>query len=134
MSARQNSTKAQSIMKKSTPNILNYQRIINASHYSWQGLQAAWQYEGAFRQELLLSVLLLPFLYFADNVLEVLLLISSLLFLLIVELLNSAVEASIDRHGQERHELSKRAKDLGSAAVSLAFINMVCWWVGLLLW
>ena len=117
---------------KSTPHLFNIKRIINAGRYSWQGLKVAWQYEGAFRQELMLCLLLLPLSYFAENALEWVLLIGSLLLLLIVELINSAIEASIDRHGNEWHELSKRAKDLGSAAVSVTLVNLIVVWVALL--
>ncbi len=121
-------------MHKSKSNLLNIQRIINAARYSWQGLQAAWQHEGAFKQELLLCALLLPVAFYAaKSALEVVLFIGSLLLLLLVELLNSAIEAAIDRHGGEWHALSKRAKDLGSAAVFLALINVLVVWLGLLL-
>jgi diacylglycerol kinase (ATP) len=98
-------------------------RIINAAGYSWLGLKAAYLNEAAFRQELLLVIALTPvaFIYgpsYADKAI----LIASLVFILLIEILNSAVEAVVDRFGDEIHPLSGRAKDMGSAAVLLAFI------------
>jgi len=96
-------------------------RIIDATAYSWYGIKAAFKHEAAFRQELFLAALgVLLACFVADNGVEFLLLVLPLLLLLAVELLNSAIEAVVDRIGEERHELSGRAKDMGSAAVFTA--------------
>ncbi len=98
-------------------------RIINAAGYSWLGFKAAYQHEAAFRQELALSAALTPVaLYFGPSYADKAVLIASLVFILLIEILNSALEAVVDRHGDEIHPLSGRAKDMGSAAVLLAFI------------
>lgn len=108
-------------------------RLINAVGYSWAGLRAAYQYESAFRQELWLSLILVPLaLYLGETAVEQVLMVGSVLLVLIVELLNSAIEASVDRISLEHHLLIKRAKDMGSAAVLLALVNVVVIW-GLLL-
>jgi diacylglycerol kinase (ATP) len=105
-------------------------RIIKAAGYSWQGMKAAYQHEEAFRQELLLTLVLLPIgFYLGDSGVEKALLIGSVLLLPLVEILNSALEAVVDRFGEELHELSGRAKDMGSAAVFLAIVNLVTVWV-----
>jgi diacylglycerol kinase (ATP) len=99
-----------------------------------QGFAAAWKNEAAFRQELVLAVLILPpGLWFASTGLERALLVASVIFVLVVELLNSAVEAAIDRISTEHHELSKCAKDLASAAVLLALLNVWVVW-GFVFW
>lgn len=104
-------------------------RIWNALHYSVAGLQAAYRFEDAFRQEAWLAIVLgvtaccLP----VGGVGRALM-IASLLLVLIVELLNSAIEAAVDRIGLERHNLAKRAKDIGSAAVFVALANVVAVW------
>jgi diacylglycerol kinase (ATP) len=104
-------------------------RVLNAAGYSWAGLRAAFRHEDAFRQELLLSGLLLPLaIYLGDNGVERALMIGSVLLVLIVELLNSAVEAAVDRISFDHHHLIKRAKDMGSAAVLLALLNAVAIW------
>lgn len=98
-------------------------RIINAAGYSWLGFKAAFQHEAAFRQEIALALVLTPVaLYFGETLSEKAILIASLIFILLVEILNSAIEAVVDRAGDEQHELSGRAKDMGSAAVLLAFV------------
>ncbi len=100
-----------------------FTRIINAAGYSWLGFKAAYQHEAAFRQELALSAVLTPVaLYFGPSYADKAVLIASLVFILLIEILNSALEAVVDRHGDEIHPLSARAKDMGSAAVLLAFI------------
>ncbi len=105
-------------------------RIIKAMVYSWQGMRAAYLHEEAFRQELLLALILLPIGFFlGDNGVEKALLIGSVILLPLVEILNSALEAVVDRFGEELHELSGRAKDMGSAAVFLAIVNLVTVWV-----
>lgn len=104
-------------------------RVMNAAGYSWAGLTAAFRHEDAFRQEVLLMVLLLPLaIYLGDNGIERALMIASLLLVLIVELLNSAVEAAVDRVSLERHPLIKRAKDMGSAAVMISLVNVLMVW------
>ena len=108
-------------------------RIINAAGYSWLGFKAAYKNEAAFRQELWLCILLIPVaLYFGETLMDKAILISSLLFVLIVELLNSAIEAVVDRIGDEVHELSGRAKDMGSTAVFIAISMAVIIWIGVL--
>ena len=109
------------------------QRVWNALHYSLDGLAAAYRHEDAFRQEVWLAVLPIP----AACLLPVsavarALMIGSVLLVMIVELLNSAVEAAVDRIGLENHKLSKRAKDIGSAAVFVALVNVVLIWGSLL--
>ncbi len=107
------------------------ERIWRAFGYSLAGFRAAWRHEAAFRQELALSVVLLPVAFWlARNWLDLALLIGSCVLVLIVELLNSAIEALTDRVGIERHELSGRAKDLGSAAVLLSLVLMAGVWAG----
>ena len=107
-----------------------WRRLIKATGYSWAGLKAAWRNEEAFRQEGLLCVVLAPLaLWLGDSAVERVLLIGSLLLLVIVELLNTGIEATIDRIGLERHELSGRAKDIGSAAVFMALLNAAVAWL-----
>lgn len=109
-------------------------RIIRATRYSWQGLRAAYRHEEAFRQEAWLCLLLLPLgLYLGDGGVEKALLVCSVLLLPLVEILNSAVEAVVDRVGDEHHELSGRAKDMGSAAVALSIVLIVVTWLLVLL-
>jgi diacylglycerol kinase (ATP) len=98
-------------------------RIINAAGYSWLGFKAAYANEAAFRQELALAIVLTPVaLFFGPDYADKAILLASLIFILLVEILNSALEAVVDRHGDEIHPLAGRAKDMGSAAVLLAFI------------
>ena len=104
-------------------------RIIKAAGYSARGLRAAWVNEAAFRQELLLCLLLLPLgLWLGRTALEWALLLATLMLVLVAELLNSAVEALTDRVGVERHELSGRAKDMGSAAVFVSLVIVALVW------
>lgn len=111
--------------------VTGFERLWKACGYSLKGFRAAWRHEAAFRQELALSVLLLPAAWWlARDAREFALLVATLLLVLIVELLNSAVEALTDRVGMERHELSGRAKDLGSAAVLLSLVLVVVVWSG----
>ena len=108
-------------------------RLVNAVGYSWAGLRAAYKYESAFRQELWLSLVLVPLaLYLGETAVEQVLMVGSVLLVLVVELLNSAIEASVDRISLEHHLLIKRAKDMGSAAVLLALLNLVVVWALLL--
>ena len=105
-------------------------RLLNAFGYSLQGFRAAWQNEAAFREEAMLTIVLTPVaLLLPVTGLEKLLLILSLLLLVLVELLNSAVEAVVDRIGPEIHPLSGRAKDLGSAAVLIACLILGLTWI-----
>ena len=104
-------------------------RALHAAKNSWCGLVYAFQEESAFRQELTLFVLLTPIaLFLPISYLEKALLVASLVMVLVVELLNSSVEAAIDRISFEHHDLSKRAKDFGSAAVMLALFIAVLMW------
>ena len=104
-------------------------RVLNAAGYSWAGLGAAFRHEDAFRQETFLALVLIPLaLILGDTGIERALMIGAVLAVLIVELLNSAVEAAVDRISLEHHHLIKRAKDMGSAAVMLSLINVVCVW------
>ena len=104
-------------------------RIIRATRFSAQGFAQAWQHEAAFRQELLLTIVMAPAaMWLGQSIVERSLLIAVLLLVLLVELLNSAIEAAIDRHGDEQHELSGRAKDLGSAAVFVSLTIVVLLW------
>lgn len=104
-------------------------RIWNAFNYSLSGLHAAYLNEDAFRQESLLATLLIPIaLVLPTSGIGKALMIASVLLVLIVELLNSAIEAAIDRISLDRHRLSKRAKDIGSAAVLIALINVLTTW------
>lgn len=106
-------------------------RVIRAAGYSSLGLRAAWQHESAFRQEVAFAVLLLPAaLWLGETPLAIALLIAALLQVLIVELLNSAVEAVVDRVGPEHHALAGRAKDMASAAVALSIALLVLVWGG----
>lgn len=110
------------------------QRVWRAFHYSLDGFRAAYKCEDAFRQEALLAALLVPLTFFlpvggAGRAL----MIASVLLVLIVELINSAIEATVDRVSLDRHHLSKRAKDIGSAAVFLALSNVVIVWTCVLL-
>lgn len=108
-------------------------RILSAMAYSLDGFKAAWLHEHAFRQELVVVVIgSVVALGLAISPFEKLVLVVSLLFVLIVELINSAIEAIVDRISLERHPLSKRAKDLGSAAVMLAFIIAGLTWATVL--
>jgi len=105
-------------------------RIINAAKFSWLGFKATYKHEEAFRQEFILAVLLTPLAYFlAETKFEFIALIGVLFLVLIVEILNSAIESVVDRIGAEHHELSGRAKDQGSLAVLLAIIFAVFVWV-----
>lgn len=109
------------------------QRLINALRFSGMGLAAAWKSEEAFRQEVVLALILIPAaLWLGDNAIERILLIGSVLLVLVFELLNSAIEAIVDRIGLEIHPHSKRAKDMGSAAVLFALIGVIVTW-GILL-
>ncbi|MBL8258933.1 MAG: diacylglycerol kinase [Candidatus Competibacteraceae bacterium] len=115
-------------------NHTGWRRLTNAARYSWAGLKAVWRHEEAFRQESALCAVLAPLaLWLGDGAVERVLLIGSLLLIVIVELLNSSIEAAIDRIGPERHELSGRAKDIASAAVFMTLLNAAVIWLLLFL-
>jgi len=104
-------------------------RLANAFTYSVAGTLAAFKHEDAFRQEVILSVVLIPLaIYLGQTAIEQALMITSILLIIIVELLNSSVEATVDRISVKRHKLSKRAKDIGSAAVFFSLINAAVIW------
>ncbi len=105
------------------------QRLYNATRYSLMGLASAWRTGPAFRQEVALFVILAPVGYWlGDNGSERALLLGPLFLVLLVELLNSGLEAAIDRIGPERHPLSKQAKDVASAAVFISLASVVAIW------
>lgn len=104
-------------------------RLVRATGYSLAGLRAAFVNEAAFRQELALGVIFFPLAFFVgQTTVEVVVLLLSLFVVLIAELLNSALETLTDRVGTEQHELSGRAKDMGSAAVMLALVQVLVVW------
>ena len=104
-------------------------RVLKAAQWSLQGLHAAWRHESSFRLEVYLFVVLAPLaLWLGDNGLERALLVGSMLLVLSAELLNSAIEAVIERYGPEHHELAGRAKDMGSAAVFVLMMNVLLAW------
>jgi len=108
-------------------------RLINAFGYSLEGFKAAFKHEDAFRQEVFLALVLIPLaFYLGKNSIEQALMVASVLLVLIVELLNSAIEAAVDHTSTECHALAKRAKDIGSAAVFFALMTVVVVW-GLML-
>lgn len=115
-----------------TPN--HFVRLYKASGYSLAGLRSTFKYEQAFRLEIYLSIILIPLaVWLSQSAIELVLLIGSWVMVMIVELLNSAVEATVDRIGSEMHELSGRAKDIGSAAVMISVFLSLFTWVTLLL-
>jgi len=114
------------------PGKTGIRRLLDATGYSAKGIRACWQNEAAFRQEVVLILVLLPLSFVVANSIEQwLLLVIPLLVLLVVELLNSAIENVVDRIGHERHELSGQAKDMGSAAVLICLILIFVAWAGI---
>ncbi len=114
--------------------VLGLKRIYNAILFSFAGFKAAWQHEQAFRQELVALVLATPVVaLLAETPVEQVLLLGCIVLVIIVEILNSAIEAIVDRIGLEKHELSGRAKDLGSAAVMLTIALAVMTWLIILI-
>jgi diacylglycerol kinase (ATP) len=104
-------------------------RLANAFTYSVAGTLAAFKHEDAFRQEVILSIVLIPLaIYLGQTPIEQALMIASILLIIIVELLNSSLEATVDRISVKRHKLSKRAKDIGSAAVFFSLVNASVIW------
>ena len=111
-----------------------WRRVVAATRYSWCGLVSGWKSEAAIRQEVVLLLVGVPLAFYLDvTPLEKVALVLSLVAVLVVELLNSAVEAVVDRIGYERHELSGKAKDLGSAAVFVSVLGALFTWV-VILW
>lgn len=109
-------------------------RLLNAFGYSLAGFKAAYKYEDAFRQEVLLAAVLIPLaLWLPAGNLGKAMMVGSVLLVIIVELLNSAIETTVDRISLERHDLAKRAKDIGSAAVLLSLVNVIVVWTLVLL-
>ena len=108
-------------------------RLINALGYSRDGLGAAWKNEAAFREEVLLAAIAIPLAIVLGNTgIERALLIGAILLILIVEILNSGLEAVVDKASPEKHELAKSAKDMGSAAVLLSLVNAAVIWACIL--
>lgn len=104
-------------------------RLLNAFGYSLAGFRAAYKHEDAFRQEALLALILIPLaIWLPTSLIDKALMIGSVLLVIIVELLNSAVEATVDRISLDSHDLAKRAKDIGSAAVLVSLINTIVIW------
>ena len=111
------------------PGYTGAQRIVKATGFTVRGLRAAWRFEAAFRQECVAALFLVPCAFLlAETPTQAALLIITLGLVLLTELLNSAVEAVVDRIGQERHELAARAKDMGSAAVFVSLAIVVATW------
>jgi diacylglycerol kinase (ATP) len=106
-----------------------FKRLINAFGYSLAGFRAAYKHEDAFRQEFHLAIILIPLaLWLPATAIGKALLIASVLLVIIVELINSAIEATVDRISLENHDLAKRAKDIGSAAVLVSLLNVFVVW------
>ena len=117
------------IMKSPYKGKTGIKRLANAFTYSVAGTLAAFKHEDAFRQEVILSVVLIPLaIYLGQTAIEQALMIASILLIIIVELLNSSLEATVDRISVKRHKLSKRAKDIGSAAVFFSLVNASVIW------
>lgn len=115
-------------------NAKGFKRLVNACFFSVAGFKATWQHEEAFRQEIVLFIITTPIaLWLGNNSIEKVLLIGSVVLVLLVELLNSALEALVDRVGFEHHELSGRAKDIGSAAVMLSLLWAAITWAFILI-
>ena len=115
------------------PPSIGFARVVSAWRYSLSGLAGAWRTEGAFRQEVIGAAILIPIACFIPvPVLHRALLIASVLMVIVVELLNSAMEAAIDRISLDRHPLSKKAKDTGSAAVLVSIVIAMLVWAGVL--
>ncbi|RIY32806.1 diacylglycerol kinase [Psittacicella melopsittaci] len=112
-----------------------FKHFIKAFGYSLQGFKSAFKSEAAFRQEFILALVLIPLgLWLGETGGEKALLVASVLLLLLIELLNSAIEAVVDRIGTEYHELAGKAKDLGSAAVFIAVLILLSVWGCILIW
>lgn len=109
-------------------------RLVNALSYSLSGLQLAWKDEAAFRQEIILAIVLVPVAFMMPvDMTQRVLLVASVMLVLVVEMINSAIEATVDRISLDIHPLAKRAKDMGSAAVLLVLTNAILTWT-MILW
>ncbi|MEA1990562.1 MAG: diacylglycerol kinase [Pseudomonadota bacterium] len=109
-------------------------RVFYAAGYSWKGFKSTWKHEAAFRQEVILFTLMAPQAFWiGETASERVILIAVLLIVLVVELLNSAIESVVDRIGEDYHKLSGRAKDQGSAAVFLSFFIAILVWGGFII-
>jgi len=118
------------VSEKRPPAATGINRVIKAASYSWQGIQYAFRNEAAFRQEsVLLAIAVIIAIISDTSITHKILLISSVTFVLIVEIINSAIEAVVDRFGEEFHPLSKAAKDMGSAAVLIALVLAAIIWL-----
>jgi diacylglycerol kinase (ATP) len=116
-------------MKSPYKGKVGIKRLVNAFGYSIAGTLAAFKHEDAFRQEVILTAILTPIaIYYGETAIDQALMISSLLLIIIVELLNSSIEATVDRISIKHHKLAKRAKDIGSAAVFFSLINASVIW------
>ena len=116
-------------MKSTYKGKTGLRRLINAFGYSIAGTLAAFKHEDAFRQEVILTAILTPVaIYYGETAIDQALMIGSLLLIIIVELLNSSIEAAVDRISVKHHKLAKRAKDIGSAAVFFSLINAAVIW------
>ncbi len=105
-------------------------RFVNAIFFSIAGFKATWQHEEAFRQEVTIFIISIPLaIWLAENNIEKVLLIGSVVLVMVTELLNSSIETVVDRVGVEYHELAGRAKDIGSAAVMLSIIMSIATWL-----
>ncbi|KMT65914.1 diacylglycerol kinase [Catenovulum maritimum] len=124
-------TSASSQTENQKPNGTGITRVIKAASCSFKGLKAAFVHEAAFRQELLLVLCLMPIAFFtSESLTRFMALVSVLILVLIVELLNSAIEATVDRISLDHHILAGRAKDMGSAAVALSLLTAAIVWIG----
>ena len=104
-------------------------RLWNATGYSRDGILAAWRHEAAFREEILLAAITIPLAFYLGKTgVDRAIMVGSIILILIVEILNSAVEAVVDKASPEKHDLAKRAKDMGSAAVLFSLINAAVIW------
>lgn len=120
-------------MENKKMKLLNIRRILNAFKHSYDGFIAAFKSEIAFKQDLVVFVIFTTLAAILDiPTLHKIALFSSLLFILFAELVNTAIETTINRISTEYHELSKKAKDIGSMLVLLSFINAIIWWLGIL--
>lgn len=116
------------------PGKKGFERLVDATAYSMKGIRSVWKNEAAFRQEVAAITVMVPLSFFlAEDPVQWLLLVSPLFLILVVELLNSAIESVVDRIGHERHDLSGRAKDMGSAAVFFCLVMIVLTW-GTITW
>lgn len=112
------------------PKIKGIKRLLRAAEFSWDGLKSAYKSEEAFRHDVALSVVLIPLSFFVQATkAEHILLIASVLFLLVCELINTAIEVVIERISPDWHNMSKKAKDIGSAIVFMALVQLVLFWV-----